>query len=140
MKRVKDVMIAEVETLDPLETVQSAALKMKACDYGLMPVCESGRLVGTLTDRDITVRVTAEGRDASCTSVRDVMSRDVVVASELQDLHEAAELMRSRQIRRLPVVDRQKKLVGLLSLSHLAIEEEGLTGEVLRGIVQPRAR
>jgi CBS domain-containing protein len=141
MKRLKDIMTCGVETLDPLSTIQAAAQKMKSYDVGLLPVCESGRVVGALTDRDIALRVIAEGRDASRTLVRDVMTRDVVCGHELQDVQEAAELMRANRIRRLPVLDRQKRLVGLVSLGKLTLcDEENVTGEVLRDLVAPPAR
>jgi CBS domain-containing protein len=138
MKKVKEIMTTAVETLHPAETVGQAARKMKVFDFGSLPVVEDGTVIGALTDRDITLRVTAEGRDPAATLVRDVMTPDVICAGENEDVQQAAELMERHQVRRLPVVDRQKRLVGMISIGKVAqAEDDRLAGRVLKGVVQP---
>jgi CBS domain-containing protein len=105
-----------------------AAQKMAALDVGPLPVCTGDKLVGMLTDRDITVRATAEGRDPKTTRVSEVMTPDVLYAFEDQDISEAARLMADHQIRRLVVLNRDKHLVGIVSLGDLAVQ----TGDVLQ--------
>src|SRR5437762_381944 len=101
--KVKDVMTRGVEVVRPDSTVQEAAAKMKSLNVGPMPVCEGDRVAGILTDRDIVVRVVAEGRDSRTTRVQDVMTRDVHTVSEDADVKEAARIMKDRQVRRLVV-------------------------------------
>src|SRR5207245_1935123 len=110
------IMTGNVEVVRPSDSVADAAKKMKLLDVGLLPVCEGDRLVGMLTDRDITVRATAAQRDPAATRVADVMTPEVVTCYEDQDLQEAAGLMADKQIRRLPVLNRMGKLVGIVSL------------------------
>jgi CBS domain-containing protein len=110
--KVKDVMHRGAETVRPDDTVKQAAVRMEACEVGPLPVCDGERLVGVITDRDITVRAVAMGRDPNTTTVRETMSADEVVwCQEDQDLDEAVSLMRSKEIRRLPVLDAKKRLV-----------------------------
>jgi CBS domain-containing protein len=113
---------------------------MKSLDVGPMPVCgDNDKIVGMLTDRDITIRSTAEGKDPKTTKVQDVMSQDVVWCFEDQDSSEAAKLMRERQIRRLLVMNRDKRMVGIVSLGDLATEtgDKHQSGEVLQGVSEP---
>src|SRR6185503_7866551 len=105
MLRIADIMTRNVETVGPSATVQEAAERMKSDNIGSLPVCLDSRLVGTITDRDITVRVTAEGRDARATLVRDVMTQPVVTIRPQQELADAEQLMHDHQVRRLPVVE-----------------------------------
>ena len=140
MVKVAEVMSREVETVSPASTVQEAAERMKSANIGSVPVCLDSRLVGTITDRDITIRVTAEGRDPQLTLVRDVMTAQVVTVHPLQDLLEAEQLMHDHQVRRLPVVEQDNRLVGYLTTATLAKREgdEKLLGKVLQGISQPQ--
>ena len=140
MAKVADVMAREVETVGPSATVQEAAERMKAANVGSIPICQDSRLVGTLTDRDITVRVTAEGRDPQTTPVRDVMSQPVVTVHPQQDLVEAEQLMHDHQVRRLPVVEQDQRLVGYVTTATIARRDgdEKTVGKVLRGISQPQ--
>lgn len=140
MKKVRDDMTRQVETLAPEANAQDAARKMKDRDYGFLPVVEHGRVVGVLTDRDITLRVIAEGRDPSKTLVSDIMSRDVVVARPEDELETVYELMKERQVRRVPVVDAQRKLAGMVTLARIAREQgEEAAGEILKEVVVPPA-
>src|SRR5262245_56067255 len=119
--KVFDVMTQGVECIRPEATLREAADKMKALDIGPLPVCENDRLVGMLTDRDITVRATAAGVPPGLGQVRDVMTPDIVYCFEDQDIVEAAQLMEQNQIRRLVVLNRDKRLVGIVSLGDLAV-------------------
>ena len=136
---IKDVMTRGVEVVRPDETLQQAARKMKSIDVGPLPVCDGERLVGMITDRDIIVRATAEGRDPKTTPVKEAMTPGVVYVFEDQDIEEAALLMRQRQIRRLVVLDKNKRLVGILSLGDLAEDsgDDQLSGDVLEGVSEP---
>jgi CBS domain-containing protein len=137
--KVKDVMTRVAECVRPTDSLQVAAQKMKDLDVGPLPVCEGDRLVGMITDRDITVRATAEAVPPGLGRVRDVMTPDVVSCFEDQDVEEAARLMRERQVRRLVVLNRDNRLVGIISLGDLAVEtgDEKLAGETLEQVSGP---
>lgn len=140
MSKVEDIMTRDVESATPETPVREVAERMKTRNIGSLPVCESGKLVGTVTDRDLTVRVTAENRDAQKTRVGDIMSKEIVTCRPDQDLSEAEQLMHDHQVRRLPVVEEGGSLVGYLSMAKIAQAEqdEKVTGRVLRGISEPR--
>jgi CBS domain-containing protein len=114
---------------------------MKDLDVGALPVCDNERLVGLLTDRDITVRAVTEGYDTMTTIVQDVMTPDVLYCFEDQDVQGAAQLMREHQVRRLVVFNRDKRLVGIVSLGDLAVEtgDEKLAGKALEQVSMPIA-
>jgi CBS domain-containing protein len=137
--QVQDVMTERVECIHPEASLMLAADKMKALDIGPLPVCENDRLVGMITDRDITIRATAEALPPMLGRVRDVMTPDVVYCFEDQDVTEAARLMEEHQIRRLIVLNRDKRLVGIVSLGDLAVKagEKGLSGEALERVSEP---
>src|SRR2546421_1002274 len=107
--QLKDVMTPGVEVIAPEASLYEAAQKMKSLDVGPLPVCDGERLVGMLTDRDITVRATSEGKDPKTTPVRDVMTEDVKYCFEDDDVQVAAEIMAKAQIRRLVVLNRDKR-------------------------------
>ncbi len=137
---VRNVMTRGVECIRPTASLQEAARRMRDLDVGPLPVCgDNDRLVGMVTDRDITVRATAEGRDPKTARVQDVMTPDVTYCFEDQDVTEATRLMEDNQIRRLVVLDRDKRLVGILSLGDLAVRtgEEQLSGEALEQVSEP---
>jgi CBS domain-containing protein len=137
--RIREIMTPRVEVIHPDATLEAAAGKMKRLDVGPLPVCDGERLVGMLTDRDITVRATSEGRDPRTTRVRDIMTEEVFFCFDDQDVREAAEIMQRAQIRRLPVVNRDKRLVGIVALGDLAVQtgDEELAGEVLEEVSEP---
>ena len=137
--QVKDVMTRGAEVVRPDATLQEAANKMRSLDIGPLPVCDGEKLVGVLTDRDITVRATAEGLDPKQTRVRDVMSKELITCLEDQDVKEAAELMQSKQIRRVPILNKDKRLVGMLSLGDLAhrTQDSKLAGKTLEEVSTP---
>ncbi len=137
---VRDVMTAGAECVRPSASLYEAAQMMRDFDVGPLPVCGSkDRLVGIITDRDIAVRGVAEGRDPRTTSVQDVMTPDVVYCFEDQDVHEAARLMQIRQVRRLVVLNRDKRLTGIVSLGDLAVETGDMTlaGETVEQVSLP---
>jgi CBS domain-containing protein len=122
-----------------LREIMSHKEKMRGLDVGSLPVCQDDRLIGMVTDRDITIRGIAEGRQPDQTSVQEVMTGEVVSVLEDQDVEEAANLMEERQIRRLPVVDHEQRLVGIVSLGDLAVYagDTRLSGEVLERVSEP---
>jgi CBS domain-containing protein len=138
--QVKDIMTSSVECISPDTTLREAAQKMKQLDIGPLPICgENDRLVGMITDRDITVRAVAAGRDPSTARVCDVMTPNVVYCYEDQDISDAAHMMEQNQIRRLVVLNREKRLVGILSLGDLAVDtgDEQLAGHTLEAVSEP---
>ena len=134
--QLREVMTTGVQLTDPTMMLKDAAALMREGDFGLLPVGEHDRLVGTITDRDITIRAVAEGKDPSTTPVREAMSQGIRYCFEDQTLEEAADLMSQAQIRRLPILDRNKRLVGIVALADLATETRagGSAGEALSGI------
>lgn len=136
---VRDVMTAEVECIDPEAPLREAAEKMKQLDIGPLPVCDNGRLVGMVTDRDITVRATAKGLPPGLAKVRDVMTPDIIYCFDDQDLSDAAEIMEVSQVRRLVVLDGNRRLAGIVSLGDLAVKgnNDSLTGETLEQVSEP---
>jgi len=137
--KVKDVMTCGAECTRPGASLHEAAERMKVLDVGSLPVCENDRLVGMITDRDITVRATAERLPPGLGQVRDIMTPDIIYCFEDQDVSEAARLMEEHQIRRLVVLNRDKRLVGIVSLGDLAVKsgDEGLSHETLEQVSEP---
>lgn len=137
--QLKEIMTRNVEVIRPESTLAEAAEKMKALDVGPLPVCDGERLVGMVTDRDITIRATADGKDPNTTRVLDVMTPEVFYCYDDQDVAAAALMMEEQQIRRLPIVDRNHRLVGIVSLGDLAVDtdDEELSGEVLAEVSTP---
>jgi CBS domain-containing protein len=138
---VGEVMTRNVEVIGSNASLKEAAAKMKSLDVGLIPVCEADELKGTLTDRDITVRGIAEGHNPLEKTVGDIMSTDLAYCFEDEDIDQALALMEERQIRRLPVLSREKRLVGIVSLGDLAVHagQRERLGETLKEVSQPAA-
>ncbi|MGZ8254228.1 MAG: CBS domain-containing protein [Burkholderiaceae bacterium] len=136
MRNISEVMTTDVQVVRPDETVQKAARIMADLDIGAIPVCDGTRLQGMITDRDITIRATAEGRGGD-TPVRDVMTTDVVWCSEDDNTQDVLERMSDAQVRRIPVVDLERNLVGIVALGDLAIEDVENVDEALRDISMP---
>lgn len=138
MTQVSDVMTRGVRTLSPRDTMLLAAQAMEELAVGSVPVCDGTRLVGMLTDRDLTVRGMARGLPADSTPVTEVMSRDVQWCYADQSIEEAAQLMSDAQVRRLPVVDHEKHLVGILALGDVAVKSsQEDAAEALQDISKP---
>ena len=137
--QLKEIMSRDVEVVRPDSTIQEAAEKMRALDVGPLPVCDGNRLVGMITDRDITVRATAEGAEPFSTRVGDVMTAETVFAFEDDDIEQAAQMMRDKQVRRLAVLNRDKQLVGIVALGDLAVDtgDDRKSGAVLKDVSRP---
>lgn len=136
---IRDIMTDNVEVVDPNATLQKAAQMMKDLDVGSLPVCDGEKLLGIITDRDITIRATAEGKNPTDTAVCDTMSSGISYCFDDQPVSEAAQMMEERQIRRLPILNRQKRLVGIVSLGDLAVDggNRQVAGEAITKISQP---
>ena len=134
--QLREIMTSDVQLTNPAMKLKDAAALMRDGDFGLLPVGEDDRLVGTITDRDITVRAVAEGKDPNTATVREAMSEGIRYCFEDQDVDEAAELMSEEQIRRLPVLNRDKRLVGIVALADLATTMEAAepAGQALEGV------
>ncbi len=134
--KLGDIMTRDVKTVRPDAALQQAAQMMAALDVGLVPVTENHELLGAITDRDIAIRAVARGYDPKITPVRSAMTEMVVCGSPNQDIKEAANLMKEHQIRRLPVLDDKRHLVGIVSLGDLskAIDDKRMAGEVLERV------
>lgn len=135
--KVSQCMKRDVRIVDPAETLQDAARAMADIDAGFLPVGENDRLVGILTDRDIAIRAVGTGR-APDAKIRDVMSQEVRYCYADDDVDDILYNMAEQQLRRLPVVDRDKRLVGIISITDLATNGVAtLTGETLGRIARP---
>lgn len=136
---VRDIMSRDVEVVHPDSVIQEAADKMKTLNVGSLPVCDNKRLVGVVTDRDIAIRAVASGLDPNSTKVCDTMTPELIYCFEDETVSEAAKLMERYQIRRLPILSRNKHLVGIVALGDLAVDvgNEKLSGTVLEEISEP---
>jgi CBS domain-containing protein len=135
-KTIQESMTPNPTTIEPTTAAREAARIMKSEDVGALPIVEDGKLVGMITDRDLAIRVLAEGKDAD-TPVSEIASRDVVTVDPQQTLEEAGRLMAEHQIRRLPVVEEDGRLVGILAQADVAESgHDALTGEVVERISQ----
>lgn len=137
MSKIADIMSTDVKTIQPQESLRRAAECMRDLDVGALPVCDGERLLGMVTDRDIAVRAIADGLDPEQACVSDIMSPGVDYCTAEQDSDEAKRLMGDRQIRRLPIVDADRRLVGIVSLGDLALREGGHIDRAVREISQP---
>jgi CBS domain-containing protein len=137
--KLREIMTQNVETAELMMSLQEAATKMKTLDVGSLPVRRGMELVGMITDRDITVRGVAEGGDPLKTTVSALMTADIIFCFEDQEVEEAVRVMAEKQIRRLPIVNRDHKLVGIVSLSDLVaveVDDKNLTVKALEEISQ----
>ena len=132
---VRDIMTAEVIVASPDDDLMRAAQLMESHDFGSLPVGDRGRLIGMLTDRDITIRAVARGLGPTA-KVRDVMTSNIECVRDSDSVAEAAARMEDLQVRRLPVVDDNDKLVGIVSLGDLSQTEPDDAGDALQGISQ----
>jgi len=136
-QNIRDVMTSNPCTIDADKSVAYAAKMMQQEDVGLAPIVEGDKLVGMLTDRDIATRVAAQGRDPDQVKVRDVASKQVVTIDPQQDLDEALRIMAKHQVRRLPVVEEDGKLVGVVAQADVARKgDDTKTGKLVEEISQ----
>jgi CBS domain-containing protein len=134
-RRIKDVMTPNPRTVEPSAPIQEAARLMRDEDVGPIPIVEGGVVIGLLTDRDIVVRVIAEGNDPSTTRVADAASQDLITIDPDQTLDEALRLMAKHQVRRLPVCEEDGRLVGIVAQADVALAAgDASTGEVVEEI------
>lgn len=122
MHQLKDLMSRDVKVISPDTTIDEAARTMRDGDFGMLPVGEDDRMIGAISDRDIAIRAVAEGKGPS-TKVREVMSEGICWAYDDDTVEHAAKIMSDKQIRRLPVVDRDKRLVGIVALGDFAVDD-----------------
>ena len=135
--QVRDIMSAKVKIISPDDSLQWAAQLMEEIDTGALPVGENDRLIGMVTDRDIAVRGAAEDRAPETTTVRDVMSEKVYYCFEDDDVEDAARCMAENQVRRLPILNRDKRLTGIVSLADIAQTGEECEKTALEGVSEP---
>lgn len=135
--RVSDLMTRDPQTVSPDDTLHHAAELMDELDVGILPVCDGDRLLGVITDRDITVRSTSAGQAPDTTKVASAMTDEVRYCYEDETVEEAEQLMQQAQVRRLPVIARHGRLVGIISLGDLATGQAGGVDETLEEISQP---
>lgn len=136
---VREVMTRDVKITSPDDILQHAAKMMDDVNCGILPVAENDRLVGMLTDRDITVRAVAKGKAPDKCKVREVMSASIKYIYDDESVEDAERNMSELQVRRLPVVDRNKRLVGIISLGDVAIKHTAGAGKALKGIARRAA-
>ena len=136
--KIRDILTKNPEVIHPDATICEAARMMKQHDIGMLPVCDGDRLVGSLTDRDLTIRAIADGADPLKTKVREMMTSKIHYCFEDDALEDAARIMEDQQIRRLPVLNREKRLVGIISLGDLAVRthDERLVEEVMERVCE----
>ena len=137
--KVSEAMTASVVTVSRDTPLADAARLMRDSDVGPLPVADAGRLVGVLTDRDITIRAVADGKDPFSTRVDEVMTPKVVCCLDTDEVERAAEMMQSAQLRRLLVVDEAGRLAGIVSLGDIAVRtgNDSLSGETLQHVSEP---
>jgi len=137
MQQIKDVMSRDVKIVSPDTTIREAAQQMRDGDFGMLPVAENDRMVGAVSDRDIAIRAIADDKGPE-TSVRDVMTSGICWAFDDDSVEEAARIMSERQIRRLPVVNQDKRLVGIVALGDFAVQPSEIkpAAKALSGISQ----
>jgi CBS domain-containing protein len=137
---LRDVMSRDVQVISPETTIREAAQTMSDHGFGMMPVGENDRMIGAISDRDIAVRAVAEGKGPG-TKVREIMSAGVWWAYDDDTVEEGAKLMSEHQVRRLPVVNRDKRLVGIVALGDFAVEKSDIkpAAEALSKISEPPA-
>lgn len=137
MTTVSEIMTTDVQVVEPDETLQRAAQIMQDLDVGALPVCTGRQLLGMVTDRDITVRGVASGLAPTTACVSDVMTQDAQCCTEDQDTDAVMQLMGELQVRRMPVVNAEKELVGIVSLGDLALRQRGHIDDTVREISEP---
>ena len=132
--KIREIMTTNVECVSPETSITDLAQKMKTLDVGFLGVCENDRLVGTVTDRDIVIRGIASERDINSVPAREIMTHDVFWCYEDDDVKDVAEKMREKDVRRMLILNRDKRLVGVVSIGDIAKVEEGESGKTLRDI------
>jgi CBS domain-containing protein len=134
---IRDLMTSDVQTVAPGDRVQQAASFMLSADTGSIPVCDGDKVIGMITDRDIAVRGIGKGLGPDCT-VSELMSKDIICARDTDDVQSIAQRMSDKQVRRMPVVDADDRLVGMISLGDLSRQsQESAATTALEGVSAP---
>jgi CBS domain-containing protein len=136
--KIHEIMSNNVECIEPSLPIAKAAEKMRDLDVGFLPICENDKLTGAVTDRDITIRSVAQGRDPRLASVSEIMTPDIFFCYDDEDVERVAEYMQEKEVRRIVILNRQKRLVGVVSLGDIAKTsgEKELAGETLAEIAE----
>lgn len=138
--KVRDAMHKGAEWVEATTPVQTIAAKMRDLDVGAIPIGENDRLIGMVTDRDITMRAVAAGKEVAKLTARDVMSKGIVFCRDTEDVEDAVRIMEQKKIRRLPVLDENKRMVGMLSLGDIAHSaSHEISGETLTAVANHHA-
>jgi|SRR5947208_11739284 len=132
--KVREIMTTNVECLSPDAGVTELANKMKTLDVGFIAVCENDRLVGTVTDRDIVIRCIAGGKNVSTCKATDIMSKDIFWCFDDDDVKDVARRMSEKEVRRMLILNKDKRLVGVVSIGDIAKVEEKESGKALKNI------
>ena len=134
--KIREIMTTNVECVPPTTGLIDLANKMKTLDVGFIPVCENDRLAGTVTDRDIVVRGLAGGKDIATCKAADIMTNDVFWCFEDQDVKDVAKQTREKEVRRMLILNKGKRLVGVVSIGDISKVEEKETGKTLKDITE----
>ena len=135
--KISEIMSKGVECVAPTLSIGKAAEKMRDLDVGFLPVCDNDKLVGTVTDRDITIRSVAQGRDPRLGLVSEIMTQELFYCFEDEDVERVARYMQEKEVRRMVILNRQKRLVGVVSVGDIARTlEKRLAGETLGEIAE----
>ena len=134
--KVREMMTTNVECVGPDTSVIELAQKMKTLDVGFLGVCENDRLIGTVTDRDLVIRGIASGRDPSMSTARDAMTHDVFWCFEDDNVKDVAAKMREKEVRRMLILNKDKRLVGVVSIGDVSKVEERESGKTLKDITE----
>ena len=136
--KISEIMSRNVECIEPDTSIKDAAEKMRSIDVGFLPVCEDGHIIGTLTDRDITIRHVADGQNPYRVKARDILTPNVFYCFEDQDIEEVGRYMQQHEVRRVLIFDLTEQLVGIVSLGDIskAVGEQHLAGETLKEIAE----
>jgi len=136
--KLNQIMTRDVEIIHPDDTLETAAQKMRDRDIGFLPVCDGDRLIGVLTDRDLIMRALAEGKESKTTLGSDLVTSPAIYCFDDQSVDEAAKLMHDNQIRRIVILGRDKRMVGVVSLGDLAMNiDDKKSGDVLQSVSEP---
>ena len=134
--KVREIMTTNVECVSPNAGLLELANKMKTLDVGFIPICDNDRLAGTVTDRDIVIRGLAGGKDFKTLKASDIMTNDIFWCFEEQDVKEVATKMREKEVRRMLILNSEKRLVGVVSIGDVSKVEEKESGKTLKDITE----
>jgi CBS domain-containing protein len=136
--KIHEIMTRKVECVDPSLPIAKVAEKMRDLNIGFIPICQGDRLVGTITDRDITIQSVAQGRDPRLARVSEIMSAEIFYSYEDDDIRDVARRMQEKEVRRMLILSREKRLVGVVSIGDLAklVDEKSLAGQTLSEIAE----